>query len=107
MKDEILRAADDIALIFNETTEWLDPKRAAIVKILKKLNSRNPKAKNIKSKEEKSNERLLKFLILYFELSLEAFWQERRGQTPDWAKVLSIVDKIKDNFDIDSIKESL
>jgi hypothetical protein len=37
MADKILKAADDIANVFGETTEWLDPKRAAVVKILKEL----------------------------------------------------------------------
>ena len=37
MEDKILKAADDIAAVFGDTTEWLDPKREAVVKILKEL----------------------------------------------------------------------
>jgi hypothetical protein len=35
--DKVLKAADEIAKVFGDTTEWLDPKRAAVVKILKDL----------------------------------------------------------------------
>ena len=37
MEDRLLKAADEIAKVFDETTEWLDPKRAAVVRILKEL----------------------------------------------------------------------
>lgn len=39
--DKILKAADDIAAVFNITREWLDPKRSAVVKILKELVKEN------------------------------------------------------------------
>ena len=35
--DKILKAADDIAAVFNVTQEWLEPGRSAVVKILKQL----------------------------------------------------------------------
>lgn len=35
--DKVLKAADDIAAVFNVTQEWLEPGRAAVIKILKEL----------------------------------------------------------------------
>lgn len=35
--DKILKAADDIAAVFNVTQEWLEPGRSEVVKILKQL----------------------------------------------------------------------
>ena len=35
--DKILKAVDDIGEIFNVPQEWLEPKRAAVVKILREL----------------------------------------------------------------------
>lgn len=104
MKDEILKAADEIAVVFNETPEWLAPKRSAIVKILKRLNSRGSRIKKIEGKENKSNKRLLKLLIDYFDLSQDNFFQARRGNTPDWGEVQKIANKVEDDFNLESIK---
>jgi hypothetical protein len=49
--DKILKAADDIAAVFNVTQEWLEPGRSAVVKILKQLVEENFTSTNKPSDE--------------------------------------------------------
>jgi hypothetical protein len=63
--DKILKAADDIAAVFNVTQEWLEPGRSAVVKILKQLveekftstNTGSPKLPSFKESAEALSKR--------------------------------------------------
>lgn len=74
--DKILKAADDIAAVFNVTQEWLDPDRSAVVKILKQL---------VKEKFTSTNTDSPKLLALFDRLRNYKY----HGGDPEFTRVIN------------------